>query len=251
MSGGRYSAMAIILIGLALGACLSGTRTIEAVTFHGAAMVPVSEGTYVDPSASDEARAGLRDTYTRAERRNADFYGTLRSERPLTVFCATDECRVYFTGPARRSWNLSPGHSAPGATFTAVERQTIVIDYLDARTENTLTHELSHVELQFRIRRGRVPEWFNEGIATFVGQEPDCSRPMPNAVGDLRTVASHEAWLLETSLPKPMLARTYCQAYREVAAWIAKNGKAKLLGLLEEVHGGTSFDDAYGPLLTQ
>jgi hypothetical protein len=250
VAGVARGKVAVFGFAVALAACYSGTKTLEAVSFHGAKLARVHEGIYIDPAAPLEARATLVGTYAHAEARTAAFYGELRSERPLTVFCATDECRFYFTGPARRSWTLGPGHTAPGAPFTAVEQQTVIVDYLDDRTMGTLAHELSHVEMGFRIRRGRVPAWFNEGVAVFVGSEPNCSRPLPNAVDDLRTLESREAWLTQTSRPKPALVRTYCQAEREVAAWIGKNGRARLLDLLDDVHRGASFDDEYGPLLT-
>jgi len=57
------------------------------------------------------------------------------------------------------------------------------------------------------------------------------------------------AWLTATrTVNGPAI---YCQANREVATWITKNGKPAFLNLLAQVKAGTPFYTAYGALLTQ
>ena len=144
----------------------------------------------------------------------------------------------------KRGWTVSRGRSAPGARYVSRDRTTLVIVRADARAENMLAHELSHVELAHRARRSRCPAWFDEGLATFVSGEPNCSRPEPPAVDDLRTLATGDAWHAQTAVAKRRHA-TYCQANREVAGWLTEDGRARFTAFLDALKVGTPFDRAY------
>src|SRR5262249_22131457 len=159
------------------------------------AMSPLCDDVYVESGTPPETRVALKAAYTGAVKRVTGFYGGLHIERPRVIFCGTDTCRTYFAGPTRRSWDLAPGRSAPGARYVSRGRYSVVMVHEDALTENALTHELSHLELQRRVAGGDVPIWFNEGVATFVGGEPVCTRVTARGVHDLRTLSENDAWV--------------------------------------------------------
>jgi hypothetical protein len=88
------------------------------VAFDDSHMVPLANEVYVDSAMTAPERGDAQAAYNRAVARVWTFYGELRSGRPATFFCDSDPCRVYFTGPAMRSWKLAPGdcsrpHMAP------------------------------------------------------------------------------------------------------------------------------------------
>ena len=229
-----------------VGPRTGATSESGVVVFDDSQMVPLANEVYVDSAMTARQRGDAQAAYNRAVARVWTFYGELQSGRPATFFCASNPCRLYFTGPAMRSWNLSSGHSAPGGRYVARKR-TIIIDYMDRRTEDTTVHEMSHVEFAFRIAPARAPEWFNEGLATYIGREPNCYDQPPDAVVDLRTLDGHRAWLAQTK-DKPLRHATYCQALREFTTWFNLNGKSKLMRLFDALKRGETFEAAYGPL---
>lgn len=69
-------------------------------------------------------------------------------------------------------------------------------------------------------------------------------------IADLRTLDLESTWVTYTA-DAAKFTPTYCQARAEVAAWVAKNGKAGIVTLLQGVSQGQSFATLYGPMLTQ
>lgn len=208
-------------------------------------MVRVCDGVYVDPATPPDGLELMKTSPQRAAARDVAWYGPLQAPSPLIVFCHTDPCRVFFAGPAKRGWTVRPGRSAPGAEYVSRDRTTLVIVRADARAENMLAHELSHIELAFRARAAGVPAWFDEGLATYVSGEPDCAKPEPPVVPNLRTLDSGDAWRAQTAVAEVRHA-TYCQACREVAAWMTDDGHERFMALLAAMKAGTRFDRAYG-----
>lgn len=68
-------------------------------------------------------------------------------------------------------------------------------------------------------------------------------------IADLRTLDLGSTWVTYAGDPA-RFTPTYCQARTEVAAWIAKNGKASVAALLQGVGQGKSFSTLYGGLPT-
>lgn len=236
-----------LLIGLAsCGTNEAATRRNAQPSFDGTHADATGKDTFFDPAISDEARSRLGRAYVSARQRVADFFGERRAPEPLVVFCGSDECRVYFTGPAKRSWSLEPGGRAPGGKYVAGSRPTIIIVRTDAVAENVLAHELSHVELQFRIRPGHVPTWFNEGVATYVGREPECRKDTPVATVDLQKLERNDDWNARTNEPGALVP-IYCRARQEVASWLDLRGQRAFLDLLTAVRLGHPFTEPYAP----
>jgi hypothetical protein len=224
--------------------CVPPDPLEKELAYDGRTMLHVCENVHVDPATPPGRHAFLRDVPARAAARAAAFYGPLRGSRPLIIFCHTDACRVFFTGPDKRGRAIVPDSSGPEGRYFAGARWTLVIVRTDARAEDLLTHEISHLELDTRLRGGRVPAWFNEGLATYISGEPDCAAPLPPAVADLRTLDTGDAWLAQTSAPERQQA-TYCQARAAVAAWLGDDGRARCSTLVQAVSTGTAFDRAW------
>jgi hypothetical protein len=230
--------------------CAAPPAGQPAISFGGKALDQLCVDTHVDPATPGGARTKLKDARARAVASNEDLYGPLRAAAPVLVFCATDACRTYFAGPAMRGWDVGPGERAPGATYVAGARTTIIVTRTDDQAFRQLAHELSHVELALRVGGARVPQWFDEGLATFIGGEPECLTESPPRAVDLRAVADRDAWYSFTSRPSALPA-IYCQARAEVAAWIERHGVSGVLALLEAVRAGQVFEAVYGPVLTR
>jgi hypothetical protein len=216
------------------------------LSFGATALVPVCARAYVDPAAPAERIAALRQAHAKAARRLADLFGPLRSRAPLTIYCASDPCRVYFSGPARRSCIIKPGEMAPGGRFASAGEPTIVIDRVDERAVNELAHDLAHVELRARVGEVFIPQWFNDGLATLVSDEPWCSGNEEVAVEDLRSLDGRDTWqAMQDHVSLGTRAAVYCEARRVVEGWIAAHGLPALRGLFEDVASGVPFYDVY------
>jgi hypothetical protein len=219
---------------------------IAEAEFDGFRMALLANEIYVDTAMTNRDRANTQAIYDRAIARLTTFYGELRAPRARTFFCASDPCRLYFTGPDMRASNLSPGGRVSGARYVARTR-TIIINFIDRRAEDTTAHEISHIEFEFRIAPARAPEWFNEGLASYLGPSSNCSNQSLDAVEDLRTLDDRRAWLAQTN-ERSRSHAAYCQALREFTAWFNVNGKSKLMRLFDALKRGETFDSAYGPL---
>jgi hypothetical protein len=183
-------------------------------------------------------------------KRVAEALGPLESAIPVAIFCKSDSCRDYFAGPTRRSLVRAPGERLAGATYVPKDRLTIILVHVNA-IANTLVHELVHVELMARLHGAEWPPWFNEGVASSIGDNtPGCTAQAPKAIDDLRRLANNREWTDYTNL-RGKLEPTYCQARHEYEAWIGRFGKQRLFELVRALQNGRSFYDTYGPMLTQ
>lgn len=222
--------------------------TNEAPAYGGSKLVAACGNVFIDPVVPKNLYPGLVALMTSARDANKAAYGSLVAALPDLVVCDSNPCADYFAGPSHRNTTLPPNTYA-GQYVTP--RMTVVLTSATwNRNQAVLTHELSHVEVNARIGAQHVPAWFDEGLATYIGGEPDCSGVSAKGVADLRTLDLESTWVAYTG----NLARftpTYCQARAEVAAWIAKNGKASVGTLLQGVGHGKSFSTLYGGLLTQ
>jgi TonB family protein len=216
------------------------------LVFAGTALAPVCDRVYVDPATGAERRPALRELEAKSGRRVADVFGALTSRAPLTVVCESDACRVYFSGPTRRSCIIKPGETASGGSYASAGEPTIVIDRTDARAVNELAHDRAHLELRARVGDAFVPQWFNDGLATLVADEPACAGRDAIVVDDLRHLDSREAWHeLADHVSPAARAAVYCEARRVVERWIAAHGKAGLRALLADLAAGRDFYAAY------
>lgn len=200
--------------------------------------VALCKGLFGDPTLGEEERAGVRRAYVEALAAMPRELGG--GPRPIVVSCKSDACAVAFTGPTRRS------HA-----FLEPRPMVVVNGGLHRLTKGTTIHEMIHVAIALRMgkSRPRLPTWFDEGVATFIGDNGRCTPRPKRAIDDLRRLDTNYAWNGFTNMAGKLEA-TYCQARDEVGAWIAKRGRAAVLEVVDGVAAGGSFDALYGPLLT-
>lgn len=130
-------------------------------------------------------------------------------------------------------------------------RPGVLINGIGPLTRGTILHELVHVEIIRRMgaRRRDLPTWFDEGVASFVGDNAPCAPGYVHPIDDLRRLREGYAWENFTNLPGKMEG-TYCQAREEIAAWVQRRERTKLLEVIDGVTAGRPFDELYGPLVT-
>lgn len=171
----------------------------------------VAPGLHVDPAMTLRERAALQSALVEARRRVAAFYGSLQRS-PTLLVCTTEACDAKLgAGPAaaRAFADLFIHLSARGANVT------------------TIAHELAHIELHarvgfFRTLTGRIPVWFDEGLAEVVAQDPVSLR-----AGGCRVIpgtdlpAGHADWAARAFVPGSTL---YAEAACAVARWIDSRG---------------------------
>jgi hypothetical protein len=154
------------------------------------------------------------------------------------VLCTSDACQTTFTGPTKRSkTEMSP-------------RPTVYVNGFGSLTRGTLIHEMTHVVVALKQRSmgGPVlPAWLNEGTATFVGNNAVCEPGMTPAIDDLRRLQNETQWMRFTDLPGK-IHLSYCQALREVSAWVATHSRTELVAAIDAFYSGTPIEQAYGQL---
>jgi hypothetical protein len=249
----RWLAIAIVLAGVRAvaapsDACVAAAGE-PAIAFGRGSLVAICHDVYVDPATTPAERADLARASATAVHRVADALGELHADRPVTIFCKTDACQLYFAGTYRRSYVLEPGEVLPGATYSP-DRLTVVIVRVDAPATNVLVHELVHVELDARLHHAFVPAWFHEGIAASLADAPTCPPNVTRGIDDLRRLDRRRAWADYTNQPGT-IERTYCQARAEVEAWTRRFGTSRVFQMLDAVRDGAAFYELYGAMLTQ
>jgi hypothetical protein len=228
--------------------CLPVPADQRVLSYDGQTLVPVCEDLLVDPTTTDAERAHVVRNYVAAVRRNQRFYGRLLALRPLTVLCKTEACRHYFVGDMEASITLLENSRAEGAGYTGDERRTIVLTHR-GYWGHVLAHELSHAELAYRVGDSHVPAWFNEGLATIVGDDPSCEFSVLRDSVHLDDVEHQDQWNAYTQ-QHGHGDTTYCKARDEVLAWFTRHAQTGLVDLLHRVRGGEGFTQVYGPRLT-
>ncbi len=226
----------------------SGTTSNSPPSFNGTALIAACGNVFVDPTVAKNQYPVIVDGIGTALQINTGFYGSLQSTQADVIVCSTAACGTYFAGPSLRNVALPPNTFA--AQYT-VPRMTVVLTSATwNRNPFVLAHEFSHVEVNKRLNGARVPAWFDEGLATFVGSEPVCTNVTGKGIASLLTLDSVADWTAYTG-SSATFEKTYCQARAEVAAWIAKNGNPAIRQLLQAVSQGQSFTSQYGAMQTE
>lgn len=208
--------MRIITLLIALGAA---TVAVLHFTFPAAAaalcpscygFADLGDGIYVEGSMPADYRMTAKATVETARARVRTFYGDLESS-PRVLLCATDACYRPLGGGSRG--------------LTLLDQALI----LSPRGTNTViaTHELAHAELHKRIGFGAtlsrsVPQWFDEGLAVVVSDDPRYLAPGPDRCrlepgGSLPS--SRAAWI-ESAENTDLYARAACK----VSRWLDTHG---------------------------
>ena len=239
-----------------VAACAAPTVAQSVVLWAQTPMNAICAGVYIEPGVPADDELYQRQSVAFATAQITAYYGSMTAMQPDIILCKTAACRAFFVGTTFAAAQAGAGTRLPGATYITA-RTTIFVTYTSflAFGRNTMTHELAHAELQARIVGGSgIPAWFNEGQATLIGKDPDCTNVSTvNVIADLTTLDIGAAWQAVANVPNldGTPTRIYCQAQREVSAWVTKNGQPKYLALLASVKAGLPFYSVYGKLLTQ
>lgn len=162
-----------------------------------------------------------------ADQRIRDFYGS-RDSSPHLLVCTTEDCHRRIGGGKERG--------------VAVLNRAII---LSPRGLDPViaSHEMSHVELHQRLgsRSKGVPQWFDEGLAVVVSNDPRYLGLSPDrckASPDGALPEALQQWLDAARADEQVYARSACR----VARWIdANGGQEAVLNLIEQLNSGDEF----------
>ncbi|WP_173529338.1 hypothetical protein [Nonomuraea antri] len=202
----------LVAAALAAGGVAVAFPSVAATTCPGCyGMTRLRPGLYIEPGLPAAREREIAAVVDAAERRVAAFYGGRRST-PDVLACASAVCYRRIGGGGERG---------VAVLNRAVMLSPSGIDVAIA------AHEMSHVELHTRLgsAAGRVPQWFDEGLAVVVA---DDSRYLkPETAGDRCLVSTDEAlprtldeWLRAARADR----NTYAKAACRVSRWLAANG---------------------------
>jgi len=195
----------------------------------------IEPGVYIERTAAAEEQSDASHVLAEAQLKFEQFYGHLHSS-PRILICISEACYRHLRGG--------------GSTGMAVLTLGLV---LSARgmTPVIAAHELSHIELHARLGllrtwRREVPQWFDEGVAVVVSDDPRYLAPAGSpdrclVVPQGALPTARTAWT-ERANSKQLYAKAACR----VSRWMVRNGGAKaVIELADRVSKGASFDDAY------
>jgi hypothetical protein len=190
----------------------------------------VAPGVYTTADARPEQARALTGLVAEARERVAAFYGTQESS-PTVVACFDDACYSRIGGGGERG--------------VAVLDQAVMLSPRGIDV-GILAHEMSHVELHDRLggAQGKVPQWFDEGLAVIAGDDRRYIAPPGSAdrclVRAARPLpASLDEWVKAASTD----ADEYAEAACEVSRWLAKYDMPQqaTAQLVEGLRSGASF----------
>jgi hypothetical protein len=198
--GGTFAVLLALVVGVS-----AAFPAVAATTCPGCyGLERLRPGLHVEPGIGAEQRARVTGAVDEGTRSVAAFFGGLRSA-PDFLACVTDDCYTRIGGGGERGIAV---------LNRAVMLSPRGIDPVIA------AHELTHVELHARLGSGSVPQWFDEGLAVLVSDDPRYLRPdgdrclvepagpLPETLGDWLSAASADA-------------RVYAQAACAVSRWSA------------------------------
>ncbi len=217
-------------------------------------LVAVTPSIYIESGANEATRIKLRESVEKAEGVIRTGFGGVASHAIVNA-CVTDECYEYFGG-------------ARGSLAKVYGKRIL----LSPRALNwhLIAHEWSHAEMSARLTFfawRRMPQWFDEGLAVAVSEAPEHSEvhwqflvtnnlPRPSRE-ELQTLKSLKQWLdaihkyeedknIERKAKgEQELRPVYSAAGHELRPWLAKNGSAGLLALIDRMNEGADFESAY------
>jgi hypothetical protein len=236
------SALHVLGMGIlaALAVCVTGM--VYALPSSAAAICPVCYGfqevspdIYVQKTTANNQRVVTVGTINEAREKLTQFWGPLEA-KPRILVCSDDECFRRLGGGRRKGMSL---YDRVAVLSPSGSNVTIA------------AHELSMNELHHRIgllafATGRMPIWFDEGIAMYtsndlrylspVGQTNRCLVPAPNYL---------PAGMLEWNKTALVDHQLYAKAACRTTQWIAAHGGAPAaVALVEKIAAGKSFEEA-------
>ncbi|MET8862821.1 hypothetical protein ABZW11_07670 [Nonomuraea sp. NPDC004580] len=188
-------------------------------------------GVYAEPGLAPAERRHVAEVVEQANKRVRAFFGG-RASTPDILVCLSDDCYRRIGGGRERG--------------IAVLNRSVM---LSPRGVDPViaSHELTHVELHARLDGAEVPQWFDEGLAVLVSDDPrylapagdrclrDSRRALPATLGD---------WLRTASAEPHVYAEAACQ----VSRWAATNGGEEAVPtLIERLSAGHALPDIQLP----
>ena len=205
---------------------------------------------FVEPVMTADQRTTLQAQIEQGRGRAEAFYGSITTA-PYFVACMTPRCAERFGS-----------YGEPAAAFGDVAIRLSP----SARLPRLVAHEWSHAEVYRRVggwrHIGKVPRWFDEGVAVVVVDEAlhapanwdEITRrglptpPLPALVSRSDWAAAIERYGETRGDDPGNLRVVYSTAGREVRAFVACAGAAGVTSVLTAVRAGEAFDTAYARL---
>ncbi|MDR7273759.1 hypothetical protein [Catenuloplanes atrovinosus] len=187
-------------------------------------------GVYVERGATDAQRAAVDSALSAADATIRAFYGD-RLSTPRVLACVTDACYQRLRGGGskgiailNRGLMLSPAGINPVIA----------------------THELAHVELHTRLGSASVPQWFDEGLAVVISDDPRYLAPAASPAPSARCLMPLTDALPLTTRPWNLRSAAHDDSYAEAAClvshWLATSGGPPALStLITSLRSGTPF----------
>lgn len=194
-------------------------------------LAAVMPDVFVDEDSSLPETAQAVEIVNEARARVRRFYGTLQSS-PRILFCLTETCYQRIGGG--------------GSTGMALLNLALL---LSPRGDKVViaSHEMAHIELHQRIGlvgtiEHDVPQWFDEGLAALVSDDPRYLAPeggsdrcLLHSTEDLPVARS--AWVIEAR-NRELYAKAACRVFQ----WMTANGGPKAVpALLSALSAGAPF----------
>jgi len=228
---------------VALVFCLSAVvGVVIAFPLAGACICPhcfgfdtLADNIFIEQDAGADQRARIQTTVGDARNVVRSFYGDLQREAYVFV-CISDACYRRFGG----------GRSRGMAVF---DRALILAP--DGVTRVIAAHELAHIELHaragaWRVWRGAIPRWFDEGLAVNVSDDPRYLAPgrgraRCRARSDDPLPEARRDWLVQAD------EGLYAAAACRVSEWLAAHGGAAgVMRLTRRIAQGEPFAPELG-----
>jgi hypothetical protein len=196
--------------------------------------VDVGGNIYLPADTTPSNRSIAIAVIAKARQRVRDFYRELHSN-PRILICLQDSCYSRFGGKSRGMALLDQ------ALFLSPEGDDPVI----------AAHELSHIELHHRIGLEKtmmkaIPQWFDEGLAVYVSDDPRYLKPKGSTdrcliepIGIMPTTRA--AWV-EDAASHDLYAKAACR----VSRWLKSHGgPSAIANLANAVANGEDFVYAF------
>jgi hypothetical protein len=194
-------------------------------------MVAIAPGVYAEPGMTEVETRELLAARVTAAANVKQVFGAPRDRLPLTLFCRTAMCKMTFGAPAASAGASDLGFARDGLVTKEGYLATPVVVATGPvpNTAKILTHELVHAEMKSWAPYDALPTWFNEGMATWVADEPDCRAAPQVSAFDVRQLDTKAKWQAHLAGGGGTL-RTYCQARDAAGEWAGKFGDRASVG---------------------
>jgi hypothetical protein len=241
----RLTVRVLALIGLLVFFCTRQARAMKLIAPTWFGMESIASRVYVDKAMPAGQRAEILKLVSGAEQQVRRYYGSATA-KPKLLFCSREETFQSFGGTKQTGLTVL-GY----ASLFSPRGLSVPI----------VAHEWSHVEFYSRVDLRRwlgVPQWFDEGLAVTVSEEPrhaesvyqealqaGASPPPLSELGTLRQWSQAVKKYRDPKLNPGNRALVYATVGHEVRLWFEKVGPTGLEKFCKELNAGTDFTSAY------